>query len=426
MRRGHLAAVCLIVSTMSGAWSVGQAQEWTRFRGPNGTGHSSTRLPAKWSESDFAWKIRLPGEGHSSPVVWGERIFLLSADRTTATRYALCLSTKDGSTLWSHEYPSTPHNLHARSSYASSTPAVDAERAYFAWSSPEETTLLALFHDGTEAWRLNLGRWVSQHGYGTSPIVYGDMILVNNSQDGNDGEKKLKPGELPGDSFVLAFDRKTGRELWRTRRASNAVSYSVPCIHENAAGQPEVICLSTNEGVYGLDPKTGQEKWSVPNAFSMRTVSSPVAAGGHLFGSTGSGGGGNYVVAVTPGAQAGVAFEMKKQAPYVPTPVAVGDAMFLWSDGGVVTCIDARTGETHFAERAHDGGFSGSPILSGDKIYCISDDGVLVSIAADPTQLKVLGKTPLGEGSRSVPAVSGGKMFLRTYSHLICVGGQSS
>ncbi|MBM3998228.1 MAG: hypothetical protein FJ297_01585 [Planctomycetes bacterium] len=404
----------------------GRAQEWTRFRGPNGSGRSETVLPAQWSETDFEWKAPIPGEGHSSPVVWGDRVFLLSSDRATATRYALCLSARDGSTLWSNEFPSVRHTLHIRSSYASSTPTVDDERVYFAWSAPEETMLIAFFHDGREAWKVNLGRWVSQHGYGTSPILHGDLLIVNNSQDGNDGEKKLKPDEVPGDSFVLAFDRKTGRELWRARRASNVVSYAVPCIRESSPGKAEVVCLSTNEGVYALDLLTGRENWSVPKAFTMRTVSSPVLAADHVFGTTGSGGGGNYVVAVKPGTGADIAFEVRKQAPYVPTPLPSGDSVFLWSDGGVVTCIDARSGATRFAGRAHDGDFSGSPILAGDKIYCVSDDGVLVCIAASDTELKVLGKTTLGEASRSTPAVSGSRMFLRTYSHVMCVGPKSS
>jgi outer membrane protein assembly factor BamB len=349
-------------------------------------------------------------------------VFLLSADPETATRYALCFSAKNGAQLWSREYPSSPHKLHVRSSYASSTPAVDEQRVYFAWSSPDETTLLALTHDGNPVWKIDLGRWVSQHGFGTSPVIYNDMVLLNNSQDG----EEVKGVETPGDSFFMAFNRHTGQELWRTPRGSASVSYSVPCIYTNPQGQQEIVCLSTPEGVYGLDPATGKQNWCVPDSFTMRTVSSPVLAGGLIFGSTGSGGGGNYVTAVQPGNNAHVAYNVRRQAPYVPTAVAKDDAVFLWSDIGVVTCIAAATGEVHYGERAHDGGFSGSTILAGDKVYCISDDGVLVSIAADTKALKVLGKTPLGEGSRSTPAVSGGRMFLRTYSHLICVGNKAS
>lgn len=413
------AAVASVLCLVTGL--VGQ--EWTRFRGPNGTGQSETVLPAAWQPADFRWRTRVPGEGHSSPVLWGKRLFLLSSDRQTATRYALCLDADTGRILWQREYPSVPHTLHVRSSYASATPAVDAERVYFAWSHPGETTLLALDHEGQQVWRLNLGKWVSQHGFGTSPMVYNGMVYLNNSQDG----EERQPGQEVGESYVMAFDCRTGREVWRTPRKSATVSYSVPCVYTPEGGKPQLICLSTPEGVYSLDPETGRENWSVPSAFTMRTVSSPVIAGGLIFGSTGSGGGGNYVVAVNPnGNSPTVAYQFRKQAPYVPTAVAYGDALFLWSDGGVVTCLDAKTGTVHYAGRVHDAGFSGSPIRAGDKIYCISDDGTLVAIAADTSQLRLLGKTPLGEPSRATPAVAGGRMYVRTLSHVICLAPPAS
>jgi outer membrane protein assembly factor BamB len=229
----------------------------------------------------------------------------------------------------------------------------------------------------------------------------------------------------------MAFNRHTGKEVWRTPRSSVTVSYSVPCIYTGPRGdqEPEILCLSSGEGVYSLDPRTGRENWSVPNAFTMRTVSSPVMAGGLIFGSTGSGGGGHYVVAVRPGETPEIAYEIRKQAPYVPTPVAHDGALYLWSDGaagGAVTCVDAASGDVHWEGRAYDGGFSGSPIVAGDKVYCVSDDGTLVSIAASTKELKVLGRTPLNEECRSTPAVSGGRMYLRTFSHLICVGATAS
>jgi len=398
------------------------AQEWTRFRGPNGTGESEAVLPAKFEGKDFVWKAELPGEGHSSPVIWKDRVFLLSADPKTAERYVLCLDAKTGTILWNKKYPSSTHTLHPRSSYASCTPTVDERNVYFAWSAPDEVTLMALTHDGDEVWRRNLGRYLSQHGWGTSPILYEDLLILNNSQD----DASQHPGETPGESYLMAFDKNTGKDAWQIPRASNAVSYSVPCIYKNLKGEDELICLSTGEGVYSVNPLTGKTNWEVADAFDKRTVSSPVIAGGLIFGTTGSGGGGNYVVAVHPPPSPFQAYTIKKQAPYVPTPVARGKALFLWSDAGSITCIDAATGKVHWEGRGHDGGFSGSPIRAGDKIYCVSDDGVVVSIAADPKALKVLGKTELGEMSRSTPAVSGGRLFVRTVSHLFCLGNNAS
>ncbi len=165
---------------------------------------------------------------------------------------------------------------------------------------------------------------------------------------------------------------------------------------------------------------TGKPNWSLSDAFSMRTVGSPILAGGLLFGSTGSGGGGNYVIAVKPGKKPEIAYKIETQAPYVPSMIAKGNLVFLWFDKGIVTCIDAPTGDVHWKQRI-GGGFSGSPIIAGDKVYCISEDGELVVLAASD-KYALLGRSPLGEESRSTPAVSGGRMFLRTYSHLISVG----
>src|SRR5262249_10270471 len=166
-------------------------------RGPNGTGQSeATTIPSSWSENDYLWKVELPGVGHSSPVLWGERIFLLSADPQRGTRYVLCLSASDGRMLWKKDYPASTHQVHQQNSLASSTPTVDGERVYCAWATPDEVTLLALTHDGEEAWRANLGPFVSMHGFGASPILVDDLVVITNDQD--------------ADSFLIAFDRASG------------------------------------------------------------------------------------------------------------------------------------------------------------------------------------------------------------------------
>jgi outer membrane protein assembly factor BamB len=150
-----------------------------------------------------------------------------------------------------------------------------------------------------------------------------------------------------------------------------------------------------------------------------------VIAGGLIFGSCGSGGGGNYVVAVRPPASAGsspeVAYKVETSAPYVPTPVAVDDLVFLWSDAGIVTCVRAVTGDTVWHKRV-GGNYYGSPICVGGKLYCIREDGEVTVVAASD-EYKLLGRNPLGEESRSCPAVANGRIYLRTFSHLISVGG---
>ena len=403
------------------AWAPSAwAQQWTRFHGPNGTGVSETKsIPAQWTEGDYNWKVAIPGIGHSSPVVWGDRIFLLSADPETAQRFVVCYHTETGRKLWQRDYSSKAHHLHKFSSYASCTPAVDEQRVYFAWSTPDQTLLIALDHQGRDVWQKDIGRWQSQHGFGTSPMLYKDLLILNNSQQA----ARLNAGEQPGESFVIALNKATGEERWRTPRASVNVCYSVPCIYRPEGGAPQLICTNTGDGMFSLDPDTGKPNWAI-DVFKMRTVSTPLIVGDVIFGSTGSGGGGNYVVAIQAGKQPKELYRVERSAPYVPSSVAYGELVFLWGDGGLVTCVDARTGKVHWGPERVPGDYFSSPVRAGDKIYCVNADGEVIVLAASK-QFRQLGRNPLGEPSRSTPAISGGRMFLRTYSHLISIGAKS-
>ena len=271
------------------------AQEWTRFRGPNGGGVSdATSIPVDFDRDDYNWVAELPGIGHSSPVIWGDRIFLMSANPETAKRYVLCISAESGDILWTREFDSDHHHLHGRNSFASGTPAVDEERLYVAWSDPSQVRLMAFDHDGNDVWERNLGTWVSQHGFGTSPIVYQDKLILFNSQ-----QKDRVEGVPPGDSHMMAFDRESGDTRWSTPMNATRVCYSVPCIYQNEQGEDELIGCNTGNGIFSIDPDNGEMNWQI-DLFRMRTVASPYIAGGLVFGSNGSGGGGNYIVGVKP------------------------------------------------------------------------------------------------------------------------------
>ena len=406
---GRLCLFCLIGIATACPQSLGQ--EWTRYRGPNGTGNSPSEFPGAWTKDDYAWSIDLPGIGHSSPVIWGERLFIQSADPDKGTQYILCLDTNSGKQIWKKEFESAPYHIHTRNSFASSTPVVDQKAVYFAWATPDKIRLYAITHEGATIWsREDLGPYASQHGFGSSPIVIDDMIVLPNLQ---------MPTRERGanTSAVMAFNKNTGEDIWTTPRTSGKASYSVPCLHEGKDGKPELLLCSTTHGMFGLDLETGAENWAV-KAFRMRTVSSPVVVGKMVFGSTGSGAGGNYVAAIDMESET-VAYKVDRQAPYVPTPVAHDNLVFLWYDKGVVTCVEAATGEQYWSKRV-GGNYSGSPIIAGGKVYCIGEDGTVVVLAAE-TKYKLYGKTALGEDSRSTPAVANGKMFLRTYSKLFAL-----
>lgn len=409
-----LVAIALIAGLAAVSIAPASAQEWTRFRGPNGTGVSkATTIPTSWTDKDYLFNVELPGVGVSSPVVWKEKLFVTSADTKTGTRMVHCRSTKDGSKVWQKDFASTTHHTHGQNALASSTPAVDADAVYIAWATPEEYTVLALDHTGKELWRKNLGPFVSQHGFGTSPMLYKDLVILTNDQE--------------GPSFLVAFDRKSGEEKWKTTRPyklPQSASYSTPCLYEPAGGKPQLIVCSWLQGICGVDPDTGKIEWEEA-VFPLRPVSQPIVVGSLVYGTCGAGSGDNTFVALKPGSASQkpeVAYTIDKSAaPYVPSPVALGDLIFLWNDKGVVTCIEAASGDVKWKKRIAGGNYSSSPIIVGDRLYNFSAEGEVVVLTAK-AESEELARFKLPEGTRATPAVSDGRMFLRTYTRLMAVG----
>jgi outer membrane protein assembly factor BamB len=388
------------------------AQEWTRFRGPNGTGVSdATTVPVKWTEADYNWRVKLPGGGHSSPVLWGDRIFLLAANAGNLS--VLCLAEQDGRLLWKQDYPHGEYELHKFSSFASATCAADAERVYFTRQNGGEMFLCALTHDGKPAWEHPLGPFESQHGSGHSPIVHRELVIVANDQ--------MREGA------IVAVERRTGKPVWSLPRSPGMADYSVPCLLEQPGLAPLLIFNTREDGINAVDPATGKLVWSTgAGALRMRSVSSPVVAGGLTFASCGSGGGGNYVIAVRPPTDgttvAKVAYEVRKSAPYVPSPIAYNGLLFLWSDGGIVTCIDPATGAEKWQERA-GGNYFSSPVCIDGKLYGTTTSGEVVVLAAGP-EFQVLARNRLGDATHATPAVAHGRIYFRTWEHLISLGGK--
>jgi outer membrane protein assembly factor BamB len=193
------------------------AQEWPRFRGPNGAGVSDAALPVRWTGKDVNWKVKLPGPGHSSPVVWGDRVFVTCAEEDSGKRLLVCLRAGDGERLWSRSFDGTRHGKHPDNSFASSTPAVDARRVYVCWGGPKDFLVVALDHDGKEAWRTDLGTFRAGHGFGPSPVVHEGLLVVPNDQDGT--------------SSLVGLECDTGKVRWRVPRKSKA-TYTTPCVYQ--------------------------------------------------------------------------------------------------------------------------------------------------------------------------------------------------
>jgi len=223
----------------------------------------------------------------------------------------------------------------------------------------------------------------------------------------------------------VAVDAKTGSTVWQTPRTSAVVAYSTPCVYEPRNDQAAVIFNSQAHGIYAVDPDTGKVLWEFDKAFDKRSVSSPIVAGDIVYGSCGSGGGGNFVTAVKAGNGRGrkpeLAYQLKKSAPYVPTGVAAGELLWLWSDGGIVTCMHAPTGEIRYQERV-GGNFFGSPVWIDGRLFCISTSGEIVVVEASD-KFNVLHRFSLNETCHTTPAVALGSMFVRTEKHLLSIGG---
>lgn len=415
-----IASAILLTPPLGGP---GQAQEWTRFRGPSGQGISyADTIPTKWNEEDYNWKVTLPGGGHSSPVLWANTVFITSEDRKTNSGILLALHVSDGKILWQKEYALTPYRMNSLNSYASATPVVDADYIYALWPTQKETILAALDHQGNEIWKRDFGGVHCQHGPSISPIVFNDIIVFTHEHENNDKADQ---------SAWIAVDRKTGQTRWNLQRqTSTKNSYSTPCVYSPTANSSQLIFTSYAHGMTGVDPDTGQVIWEVKSAFLERVVSSPVIAGELLIGTCGKGSSGQRLIAIRPGtkdksAEPVEAYKIDNSSvPYVPTSLAKDDLLFTFHDRGNISCLRSATGEQLWSEKPA-GKFYGSPVWVNGSLYCITTDGQVVVIDAAPTY-KLLAVNPLGEKSHSTPAVAGGRMYLRTFSHLISIGGKKN
>ena len=386
--------------------------QWPRFRGPDGSGKVTTAtLPASWTTEDWTWQADLPGVGHSSPVVWNEKIYLTSADEESKIRHLFCHDLATGKLAWSLDFPGTIERHHKQNSSASSTVTADSHGIYWLWGTSQNVRLQALTHDGESRWSVDLGSYIGQHGFGGSPVVWENVVIV--------------PLEQNTEGTIVGIDANTGKVRWKLPRdGAEKAAYSTPLVLADTGSGPCVICTSKAHGMYAIDPGTGAVLWE-NKCFPLRTVASPICAGNLLIGTCGSGGGGsNLLVAIKPPATKNASSEIiyeipRSTAPYVPTPLFSKGRLYLWGDKGVVTCLHAASGEIIWKERV-GGNFSVSPIQIGENILNVSSDGEMVTLV-DDDEFEVTGRRELDEECRATPAVSNGFLLVRTKSKLLCM-----
>jgi outer membrane protein assembly factor BamB len=414
----------LAIVSLNNLCELKAQQNWTRFHGPNGTGLAEqAELPSDISEENYLWKIKLAGLGASAPVIWDDQLFVTSCNPNSGKLTLQCFDAVTGEKRWDTNFQQAVYRVHGRNNFAASTPAVDKDHIYVTYADPDHTMLVAVDHDGNKKWDRDFGTWVSQHGFGVSPMIYKDKVIFFNSQQA----QRMKPGQTPGKSRVIAVSCKDGSDIWEASLTPTRSCYAMPSVYRDAKGKEQLISCNTGDGFFSLDPETGEQNWATL-PFQLRTVASTLIVDGLIIGSNGSGGGGgNYLIAIRPD-ENGVdppekVYEVRR-ANYVPTPVAVDGKLFMFGDKGIVQCLDLQTGKQLWQERVAKG-FSGSPIATSDHVYVMDEDGNLLVIAVADEYQEVC-KHSLGESTRSTPAVAKNRMYLRTDSHLICVGNKQN
>jgi outer membrane protein assembly factor BamB len=386
------------------------AENWPGWRGPRGDGSSlETNVPLHWSaSSNVLWKSELPGTGHASPIVWGGRVFTVSALAESESRLLLCLDRKSGALLWQKTVLTAPlEHMHRLNSHASGTPVTDGNCIYVAFLDNKEMLVAAYDFAGNRKWAVHPGPFASIHGFCSSPILFKDKVIVNGDHD--------------GDSYLVALDRQTGRTLWKTPRENRTRSYCVPLIRE-LGGRTQMV-LSGDKCVASYDPNTGQRHWIIDGP-TEQFVASPVYSEKTGLVYITGGFPDHHILAIRPDGTGNVtgthiAWRTIKGAAYVPSPVIAGDYFLIASDQGFANCFEAASGKLLWQERI--GEHHASLVSANGLVYFLSDEGVMRIIRPGPT-FELIAQNELGEPCFASPAVSGEQIFLRGNKHLFCIG----
>lgn len=390
-----------------------QADDWSRWRGDDGSAVADAKVPpASWSsERNIVWKARIDGEGSSSPVVIGDRVYITSSRDEGTVRLVHALDAVTGRTLWTGRVDDkNPENTSALTGHAAATPVADGGRVVASFGNAGVVCFDAA---GKRLWRKDLGRFETELGLASSPIAERDRVILVCDHDGNRFRNF--------DSYVMALDLKTGRELWKTERPKLGRSWSTPIVVTTPAGDRELI-VSGDEQLRGYDPATGKMLWHVRGLGDWVTPS-PVFADGVVYAASGPSG---PILAVRPGGKGDVAdshvvWKHAAGGPYVTSPLVYRGRLYIHSRAGVLTCYRAASGKELFKKRL-EGRFTSSGVGGAGKIYLTNEAGrTWVLAAAD--EFKLLSKNDLNAGeSLASPAIADGSLFIRCGRELYRIG----
>jgi len=412
------ATACFLLMLLAGL--PAQAQ-WPQFRGADGTGISENRgLPLVWSETkNVRWKTRIHGRAWSSPVILGGQVWLTTATEDGRELFALAIDQESGRILHDLKlfHVEKPQYAHPFNTYASPTPVIEPGRVYVTFGAPGTAALDT--RTGKVLWERRDIECNHFRGAGSSPILFGDLLIMH--FDGSDHQ------------FVLALDKKTGKTVWRSERSIDykdlgpdgkpqaegdyRKAFATPHV-TTVGGKPLLISIGS-KATYGYDPLTGKELWRIQEPTNFSGSTRPVVGHGLVFYPSGFSAG--QLLAVRPDgsgdvSETHVAWRLAKGVAKKPSLLLLGDLIFMIGDTGIASCIQAKTGELVWTARL-DGSYSASPVSAEGRIYVFSEEGKATVIEAAP-QFKVLAENLLDDGFMASPAVAGSALFLRTRTHL--------
>jgi outer membrane protein assembly factor BamB len=446
MKRILLISLCLCIG------ATAQAQNWPSFRGLNASGVADgAKTPVSWDAEkniNIAWKLALPGLAHSSPIVWGERLYVTTAissipkpyfraglygdvdtdkDMSKHTWKVYCLDKRTGKIIWervAHEgVPKTKR--HIKSTHANPTPATDGKHVVAFFGSEG---LYCYDTNGKLVWKQDLGVLDSgwfydpdyQWGAASSPIIYKGLVILQ--------------CDVQKDSFIAAYDIKTGKQVWKTPR-EEIPSWGTPLIYEGKA-RAELVTNATR-AVRAYDPATGKELWQLSGNPEV-TATTPIAGHDLIF-ICNSYRPNQPIYAIRPGATGDislkdgkttndfVAWSYQRGGTYMPTPVIYGEHLYTNANHGILSCYNARTGERLYQQRIADkgGSYSASPVAADGKIYLSSEDGEVFVVRAG-AKYELLSANPMGEVLMATPAISDGMIFVRGQHHLFAIAERAA
>lgn len=396
----------------AGLLSPAAAGTWPQWRGPDSNAVSAeSPLPVRWGKDEnIGWKVRVPGEGVSSPIVWNDRVFVTSARERGARRVVHALDRISGEIRWSRaiadEYPEITSAL---TGHAAPTPATDGERvvAFFG-----NAGLVCYDFAGRQRWRREFGDFESELGFASSPVLYGDNVIQLCDHDGT--------RFTSFDSFLICLDLDTGKTVWKTKRPEIGRSWSTPVLVPVGEERQELVVNAQDE-LRGYDPDTGKQLWHVDGMTGWVTPT-PVFGDGRIFATSGRNG---PVLAVKPGGRGDVTggrviWKRPRRGPYVCSPLLYRNRLYVHEEQGILRCFSAETGDVIYRQRL-DGKFRASGVAGDGKIYLTDNEGTTHVIAAGD-EFRLLAENALGEECLASPAISAKCLFLRTRFHVHCIG----